>query len=949
MRTLKRLLLLAAMLLVIPAYMQAQEFIITGYAVDATNSKEALPAAQLRLFDKDSALVAATITDEYGYFSIKPKQVGKYLLKASFIGYQTFDKQVEVTQKKPTVKLGRLLLNPDNIMLKEAQVTGLAKELTIKADTFVYHANAYRVPEGASIAALIKQLPGLSMDKDGNLTFQGKTVDNILVNGKPFFGDANTAMSNMASDAVSDVKVYEKTDEEKEFQGMHDPDKKTVIDLKIKKEYMTSWNINATGGAGTHGRYLGKVFASNFTDKRLSAVYVQANNISEDQRVDENGNWQNWGISNGLFTYRRAGVIMSWENGLKNTDAGYLKSNIDITLKHNDSDRSTIKSGEQFLSNGAQFYYGNSKSYSHQRDIQATGIITYNIDTLNRINALFEYHYNDGTSGSKTNNSVFDNEQPSHDAFEKLLADDITPEQAADGVYSMRSMNQEGNRTIYLIGRANYTHKTKSNKISYTARIHGRVFSSRNNNDILAHYRYFNPDAARSSVTDRRRNINPKNEYVFGAEGGMNIKTGEKSNLSISYEYWHQTGDATNDLYRLDRYPLYADWHLPLGVRPSTADSLQAVTDIENSYDYTAKNNFHELHTGWGGTWEKLQFNLSGTLTHNTRNLYYTGGGNKYSPSKKYLSVLLNSYVNWKFCKNGAINIYHYTYSRQPDIMEQIPLANTSNNMAVEERNPDLKTAWTNYTHLSGRWFNDKRGDSYTLRASFDMTHDKVINTLQTDPVSGMTIQSKKNVNGCYNITARASTEQPLDSARHWTVVISAGSNFGRNKTFIGSTGDALGLSVVRTYNPGVNLRLKWRKDIWNVSLYGNYIIEKTRYDDMPQYDQDGETVEWSLQPQVDFPFGMKIYTSFGLYKRMGYDDDIMNHEQWLWNATISQSLLKNDALTLQLQAVDILRQRTAEYSITSPSSRDFSRTKVFHSYVMLNAIWRFNIGGKNQ
>ena len=82
------------------------------------------------------------------------------------------------------------------------------------------------------------------------------------------------------------------------------------------------------------------------------------------------------------------------------------------------------------------------------------------------------------------------------------------------------------------------------------------------------------------------------------------------------------------------------------------------------------------------------------------------------------------------------------------------------------------------------------------------------------------------------------------------------------------------------------------------------------------------------------------------LYGRRGYADEIMNHDQWLWNASISQSMLKNNALTLQLQAVDILHQRTAEYSSVSPQMRYFSRSNVFFSYVMLNAIYRFNIGG---
>ena len=131
------------------------------------------------------------------------------------------------------------------------------------------------------------------------------------------------------------------------------------------------------------------------------------------------------------------------------------------------------------------------------------------------------------------------------------------------------------------------------------------------------------------------------------------------------------------------------------------------------------------------------------------------------------------------------------------------------------------------------------------------------------------------------------------------------------------------------------------------MNLSGACSAELARYDNAPQYNQNGYTYEWNFEPQAELPFGMKVYTSFGLYGRSGYEDDIMNHNQWLWNLTVSQSLLKNKALTLQLEAVDILRQRTSEYNQASPEMLYYNRNKVFMSYVMLHAIYRFNIGAK--
>ncbi|MBR5575705.1 MAG: outer membrane beta-barrel protein, partial [Bacteroidaceae bacterium] len=135
-----------------------------------------------------------------------------------------------------------------------------------------------------------------------------------------------------------------------------------------------------------------------------------------------------------------------------------------------------------------------------------------------------------------------------------------------------------------------------------------------------------------------------------------------------------------------------------------------------------------------------------------------------------------------------------------------------------------------------------------------------------------------------------------------------------------------------------------YRKDIWSMSLSAMYQGDFTRYGETPQYNQNGHTYEVIFSPQVDLPFGMKINTQFIYYARSGYADPLMNHPQWILNASISQSFLKSKALTIQLEGTDLLKSRTAERSILSPTSRSFSRTDTFLSYVMLHAIYRFSL-----
>ncbi|MBR4128765.1 MAG: outer membrane beta-barrel protein [Bacteroidaceae bacterium] len=155
---------------------------------------------------------------------------------------------------------------------------------------------------------------------------------------------------------------------------------------------------------------------------------------------------------------------------------------------------------------------------------------------------------------------------------------------------------------------------------------------------------------------------------------------------------------------------------------------------------------------------------------------------------------------------------------------------------------------------------------------------------------------------------------------------------------------NANGLSVINTLNPSARIKLSFRKNRWSISMQAKYDNNNVTYKQASQYNQHGHIYEVRLDPQVDFPFGMRINSSLIYYGRRGYADDLLNHDQWLVNATVSQSFLKNKALTLQFEVVDLLRQRTAEESRFSVESRSFSRTETFLSYMMLHAIYKFTL-----
>ena len=191
----KRLLTLVLLLPVTVAVL-AQNRTITGTLYDG-EMKEHVPFAVVQLLKQDSSYVVGATSDETGTFKVTAPANGRYILKASYVGYRTIFQNVTIANEQD-VSVGQLDFQTDTHTLKEVKVVASAPKVVVKADTFQYNASAYRTPEGSTIEALVKKLPGAEVSDDGTIKINGKEVKKILVNGKEFMvGDTKTAMKNL--------------------------------------------------------------------------------------------------------------------------------------------------------------------------------------------------------------------------------------------------------------------------------------------------------------------------------------------------------------------------------------------------------------------------------------------------------------------------------------------------------------------------------------------------------------------------------------------------------------------------------------------------------------------------------------------------------------------------------------------------------------------------------
>lgn len=253
-RSIIGLMSLLLLLLGLPAGLRAQDslYTITGRILD--EKSEALLGASVSLLQSDGKLKTGAITAKDGAFHLKGIAAGSYTLRVSFVGYKTHTTPIRL--EKQSLTLPTITLQAEGEVLEGVKVVGKTSDVVIKGDTIEFHAGNFTTNQGAVVADLIKKLPGASIDENGNITINGKTVKQIMVDGKRFFeGDPKVAANNLPAEVVEKVQVLDRDSEAARLSGFSDGNEETVINLTIKAGKKKGLFGTAYAGAGTSERY----------------------------------------------------------------------------------------------------------------------------------------------------------------------------------------------------------------------------------------------------------------------------------------------------------------------------------------------------------------------------------------------------------------------------------------------------------------------------------------------------------------------------------------------------------------------------------------------------------------------------------------------------------------------------------------------------------------------
>ncbi len=255
---------------------------LTGRVADSTGTALAGASVSL-LYPEDSTLAAFGISNSQGEFVITDAREGRFLLQVAYMGYYTVYRNVEVGAAAPT-RLESIMMqaNKRAHVLNEVVISGEKVPVRIKGDTLEYNAGSFKVKPDAVVEDLLRKLPGVQVDNDGNVKAMGKDVSKVLVDGKPFFGDdPKIAIKNLPADAVDKVQTFEKRSDESLFAGIDDGQREQTLNLLLKDGKKAGYFGEVTGGLGIPEKFDASAKVFQFRPKSQLAVLGMFNNINK--------------------------------------------------------------------------------------------------------------------------------------------------------------------------------------------------------------------------------------------------------------------------------------------------------------------------------------------------------------------------------------------------------------------------------------------------------------------------------------------------------------------------------------------------------------------------------------------------------------------------------------------------------------------------------------------
>ena len=909
----------AALLAFAPPARAQQEYEVKGAVADSAGASLA-NAMVVALAREDSVLVKFSLTNGDGNFTITKLPAGEYILQVTLIGYETIRRDFDVTNadvEAGPVTMSVLAVEIDPLVVSIEHVPFINRR-----DTLSYNAAAFETPPNATVEDLLRRLPGIEVDDDGTITAQGEEVQNVLVDGREFFGgDGTIATRNLPADAIQQVDVYDKQSDMAEFTGIADGNEQRTLDLKLREEARVGYFGRANGALGSDvntqpriggtaaddARYDGFLNLNRFSPSGQYALILNANNVNQRRGGGGGGG--------GGFTETMSGAVNASNDF---TEDNWLRSS--YTYNQSDNERnSTVQQQTLFGSDLSSLVDRLNSSESDNRNHRVN--LNGQIQLAEGNQLRLRVNGNLTTAGQ----SIFTN-QETHNPAGGLLNSAIT-NQAVD-----------------------------SDDMGGDARLTWRKRLGESGRSLVAEFQ--------SRISDSDRLTELSSELIGLSRSGRGGTAGSGGSMEPEYTLQEQLRDSRswNNSARLSlTQPLGQGRILEIFGQTNVTgedrnnpvydivDGTRVVNDRQSN-GYERAYTYLNVGTRFNRNNERYRFVSGLEVRHSNLDGLIQKRDERIANSYTHVMPNLNFRIEAKEGHN--LNFRYRTSTREPSLTQLQPFVNNTNPLNIYTGNPDLVPEYTHRLNGEYRFF-----DQFSFRNLFTFFNY----TYTHNTIAQSRLYDDRGVQ----------TRSPINTDASWSGNV--GANYG---TPIRRLGVEVDLEYRLSYSEGtelINLVANDNQSIRNtvefnienrnrervdVEVGAAFNFNNARYSLNEELNRDYVNSTYSLDATVYPTSAWTIETDL---RYQVYDDNLYGSTQTQfgdvqnvarWNASVMRRMLDN-RVEIEFRARDLLNQNRGISISNNSNFIQESRTDSLGRYFMLQVNYRlgtqFQRGGRGR
>lgn len=898
--------------------LNAQKLSIEGKVTDF-EKKPVENATVYLLKQKDSSIINYTATNREGKFSLKTDEIkDPAVLKIDADKLISFSKNFETISQ--SVSLGDIELEKNAVFTIE-EVTVSASPVKIKKDTIEFNASAIKVRPDSKIEELLKQIPGVEISNEGKITVNGKEVDQIMINGKPFFDkDGKIALQNLPADIIKNIQFTTTKTKEEELSGKTAKSNSTTINFNIDEKKNKGLLSRLTLGYGSDKRYEGSGLLSYFKKDTKISLLASSNNInsqgfSNDEVFDSMGHGRNSWLMQGGTVVTSGGNTYYTQGGISN-NKGIQRS---TTIGFNYSDKLSKDADLETFS----IMHANNNLETRSKVSRTTLLPDYTLTTNSESNGENESRqYNFDTSAKIK--------------LDSLTSIYISPSFSRSRGFSFNNSTSGTLRDDLLLNESNAYTSTDSENNAFSPNIYfSKKFRKK----------------GRTAYVNMNTNISESKSDQFNKSQTLFYQTGEP-------------GDFRNQLSKnrtqANSYRVSAGYSEPL----SDSTSISLSLNYENSLDRNLREvrDFNEntgqysnYNTGLSNKMnqqvDKISPELMYEINKNKLNVWATAdidissmsvnslfNGQQYELQKNFALPGYSFNVQYQFTQNKRLSFYNYADFTIPSANQLTPYTDLANPLIAYQGNPNLKNSWRNQAHLYFNNFNMVKNISYYVNLSFTYSNNDVVNYSYFDD-SGKQFVTYANVSGNKNINFGGGFTKTFKwKENKLTFNPRFSTNYTFNRGFINSVQYT---SDYYTITPSFNLTYEIKDKItikpsyriaYNFSDYTNYDIGRVQTtNQVAKLELTNYIFKTKLVFGNDFEYNTNSNIAPG-FKRDFY----------FWNTSLGYSFF-NKQLTAKVKVYDVLNQNQSVRRTIMPAYFEDREDLILKRYIMFSLTMKLN------